>query len=799
MKHQRANFFVLLLLILTCFSSVSAQNKFTISGYLTDTTNGERLIAANIYDAEQKSGTISNTYGFYSLTLPEGTYNITFSYVGYLPQVIQFKLVKNVIYNSMLIPAGLLSEAVVKAQKTERIEESTQMSHISIPIKQIKQLPAFMGEVDVLKALQMLPGVKPGTEGTSGLYVRGGSPDQNLILLDGAPLYNVSHLFGFFSVFNADAIKSVDLIKGGFPARYGGRLSSVLEINMKEGNLKKYKVEGAMGIISAKIMVEGPIIKDKASFIFAARRTYMDALLNPLLTATRSQSEYTKQGYFFYDLNGKINYKISQKDRLYISAYTGKDAFYNNTKPYKYLFDGVVYTNESKDELTWGNALVAARWNHQFSEKHFSNVSINYTRYNYNVLNYAKSSENDGGDIVENLYYQSYLTGIKDYTAKMDFDYLPNPDHYIKYGGCATWHRFSPGATTYKVKDIAIENPIDSTLGADNIMAMETAFYIEDDHKINEKLKANYGLHYSSFLVNGKWYNSPQPRLAVRYLLPRNWALKSSYTFMQQYIHLLTNSSIGLPTDLWVPTTDKILPEKSHQVTAGFAKTIKDMFEFSIEGYYKKMTNIIDYKNGASFFNTNESWENKVERGKGWSYGAEFFLQKKYGKTQGWIAYTLSWTNRQFPGINFGEKYPFKYDNRHTGSIAITHDVDKKWKISAAWVISTGNAISLATVRYRSLSNAALSSNAYYSGSPIETFSSRNGYRTAAYHRLDLSAQRTYTYKWGEIGLNFSIYNTYSRKNPFYYRFDTDFYGNRVLKRVALFPIIPTIALNFKF
>jgi hypothetical protein len=792
----KKQFLVLILSISVCF--IQAQNKFTLSGYVSDSASGERLIAANVFDVQKKFGTITNTYGFFSITLPEGEYTIRFSYVGYHQQTEKISLHSNQELNAKLPVAGLLAETVITAQKAEKIEEKTQMGQINIPMKQIKLLPAFMGEVDILKTLQMLPGVKPGMEGTSGLYVRGGTPDQNLILLDGTPLYNVSHLFGFFSVFNADAIKSVDLIKGGFPARYGGRLSSVLEINMKEGNLKKYKVEGSTGIIASKIMIEGPIVKDKSSFLIAARRTYIDYLINPLMTATGAQSEYTRQGYFFYDLNAKINFKLSKKDHLYISGYKGKDKFYNNTKPYQFLYDGVVYENEQRNELGWGNMLGAIRWNRQFSKKHFSNVTLNYTEYKYNVLAYYRESVQDGSNVEETVFYQNYITGIKDFGAQIGFDYIPDPKHYVKYGGNITRHRFFPGATVYEIKEPDPANGnFDSTIGSNKIPAIESFFYVEDDYKISDKLKLNGGLHFSNFYVGNKWYYSLQPRVSARYLMKNNWALKGSYAFMRQYIHLLTNNSIGLPTDLWVPTTEKILPEYSHQVSAGIAKTLKDMFEFSVEGYYKVMNNILDYKNGASYYNTNESWEDKVEAGKGWSYGAELFLQKKYGKTQGWVAYTLSWTNRQFTGINFGEKYPFKYDSRHTASVTVTHDIDKKWKISAAWVYSSGNAITLANVRYMGLNNN-LSSGGYF-GTEIESFDKRNGFRTANYHRLDLGAQRTYTYKWGELGFNLGIYNTYSRRNPFYYRFDYDYFGNRVLKRVSLFPIIPSLTLNFKF
>ncbi len=548
------------------------------------------------------------------------------------------------------------------------------MSTIKIPIKQITKIPALLGEVDVLKAVQLLPGVQSGTEGASGLYVRGGGPDQNLVLLDGTPVYNVSHLFGFFSIFNADAIKNVELIKGGFPARYGGRLSSVLEINMKEGNLKEYKGEATIGLIASKFTFEGPIKKDRSSFIVSARRTYIDILMQPFIRSQSGEQDVST-GYYFYDLNGKINYKLNEKNWWYLSIYNGDDKFYYKNKPYSYLYDGVRYEEESKANIGWGNITGALRWNHQFNDKLFSNVTTTYSRYKFLISDYEAQSETTDSTHTQTINSLAYFSGIYDWNGKIDFDYIPSPNHYFRFGANGIYHTFQPGATNFTYSSQTTN--IDSTIGNKNIYASEFAIYAEDDWKISNHIKANIGLHLSGFLVNEKFYYSAEPRFSARYLFKNDWSIKTSFATMQQYIHLLTNSNIGLPTDLWVPAIDSVLPQKSQQVAFGVAKTLGKKYLFSVEGYYKWMENLITYKEGANFINTSDNWENKIETGKGWSYGAELFLQKKTGKLTGWIGYTISWTFRQFENLNFGEPFPYKYDRRHDVSIVTSYKINK--------------------------------------------------------------------------------------------------------------------------
>ncbi len=668
----------ILFVLFYSLASLACAQDFTVAGTLLDSSNQEVLIGAHIYDTETKQGTITNEFGFYSITLAKGKHKLRYSYVGYTPVEKVINLTKDTEVNARLGAVNYLGEIKVIGTKAEKIEQSTQMSTISVPLKQILQLPAFLGEVDVLKTIQLLPGVNPGVEGSSGLYVRGGSPDQNLILLDGTPLYNVSHLFGFFSLFNADAISNVDLIKGGFPARYGGRLSSVLEINMRDGDKTRHRAKVTLGL-SAKAMIEGPIKKGKSSYIITARRTYLDAVLNPILTGTYSQGPGQKQGYYFLDLNGKLNFQLSPKDKLYISAYYGKDKFYNEQKPYEYLYDGVIYSTERKDNLQWGNKLLSARWTHRFNNKLFASFTLNNTDYTYEVINFAKDVTTTSAGVQESKFSQVFYSGINDYSAKAAFSYIPNTQHYVRFGAQTIYHRYRPGATAFE--NINGEEPssnVDTLFGENDVRAMESNIYFEDDHVITDKLKVNYGLHLSHFGVGSDNYFSAQPRISARYLLGKNISVKSSYALMQQNVHLLTNSSIGLPTDLWVPTSDKIKPEWSHQVAIGVGSTIRNAFEVSLEGYYKHMDGVLDYVNGANTLNADITWQDRVEQGVGNSYGLEAFLQKKYGVFQGWVSYGLSWTNRTFPTINFGETFPFKYDNRHQASIAITYDFDNK-------------------------------------------------------------------------------------------------------------------------
>lgn len=791
--------------------SASAQKTYTISGYVQDLASGEKMIGANVFDPKSDKGTSTNTYGFYSLTLPKDSVYLAVSYIGYQTKYFKFFLDKDVTMNFELSEGQELETLEIVGEETKRIEETTQMGQMTIPVQQIKSLPALLGETDVLKALQLLPGVQSGGEGTSGLYVRGGSPDQNLILLDGVPVYNASHLFGFFSVFNADAIKNVTLTKGGFPARYGGRLSSVLEINMKEGNMKEFHGEGSIGTIFSKLTLEGPIIKDRTSFIVSARRTYIDILASPIV-----QSGFRESGIdgdldlYFYDLNLKINHKLTDKDRLYLSFYLGDDIFGIETTD-----EGSDYSDKLSAGIDWGNITGAARWNRAWNSKLFSNTALTYSNYSLNNRVGFETIYDTGSQIDTTAAGFKYQSGIKDYAFKTDFEYVPNPDHYVRFGAGIIHHTFSPGAAEFNLQQDVFD--FDTIVGNDQVKTYELSLYVEDDWDITPNLKANIGLHASAFSVDGKTYSSLQPRAGVRYLLPKDFALKGSFAMMTQYLHLLSNEGVGLPTDLWVPTTKNIIPEQSWQASLGIAKTFSKGIEFSIEGYYKDMKNLVSYKEGASFLDgvfggSGSNWEDQITQGIGRSYGLELFLQKKTGRTTGWIGYTLSYTDRQFDEINGGKRYPFKYDRRHDISIVLSHEFSEKWSASAVWVYGTGNSITLPVSKHQPY--------VYTGGEPynLEPFqqywdvteraSDKNAYRMGDYHRLDISVEYKKSrmilkdrVKW-ESTWAFGAYNAYSRANPFFVNRDRVFNGGapkEVFRQYSLFPIIPFVSYRFKF
>lgn len=768
-----------LLFLCLAYSTIHAQ-KFTISGSIKDEESGEHLIGANIYNLGTNQGTAANNYGFFSLTLNGDSVRLRVSYIGYSPKTINFFLAQDTVINIGLSNSSLLEEVVVTGTVEDKIQESSRMGTMDIPIEQIKAMPAFMGETDVFKVLQLLPGVQSGSEGTSGLYVRGGGPDQNLILLDGVPVYNAAHLFGFLSVFNADAINHVELIKGGFPARYGGRLSSVIDINMKEGNLKKIKGEGSISLIASKLTLEGPIKKDKASFIISARRTYIDILARPFLkNAGDSEAD---AGYYFYDLNSKINYRINERNRVYLSAYLGNDKAYSK---YKETYDYDARSTESEDEagLRWGNITTALRWNNIINKKLFSNITATYSRYRFDVFaKYNEKITEAGKPPVSEFYNSQYISGIRDYALKMDFDFVPTPNHYIKFGAQGIQHLFTPGVFNYKSNEEA-----DTTFGQKKTSANEFYLYAEDDFLITEKLKINAGLHASGFFVNSKFYSSLQPRISGRYLLHKNLSAKASYAHMTQFIHLLTNAGLGLPTDLWVPATENIGPEKSTLTSVGFAYYLNQKYELSLEGYYKKMKGLIEYQEGASFLDIEKDWQTKVATGVGQSYGSELLFQKKVGKFSGWLGYTLSWTYRKFDEVNNGKWFPYKYDRRHDTEIALSYKLKENKEFSVVWVYGTGTALSLPTSTYEGANGSVQ----YYEG--------RNEYRMRPYHRLDVSYTTKKKTKWGERSWSISVYNVYNRRNPFFMDIGSDRQGNKKFIQYSLFPVLPSIAYHFNF
>ncbi|WP_301923954.1 TonB-dependent receptor [Ferruginibacter sp.] len=775
-------------MILTSLFAV-AQKKYTISGYAKDVQNGETLIGATITVKGNSKGITSNQYGFYSITLLDGNYELICSYAGYQPKITEVKLDADQSLNFDLITRSALQEVVITAKKTDGNVKNAQMGKFVLPIEQIKAIPAFLGEVDLLKTIQLLPGVRNAGEGSAGIYVRGGGPDQNLIMLDDAIVYNTGHLFGFFSIFNSDAIKNVSLIKGGMPAQYGGRLSSVLDISMKEGNDKKFQVEGGIGLIASRISIQGPIKKNKASFIISARRTYIDALTKPFIKKT---SQFYGSGYYFYDLNAKMNYKFSEKDRLYISGYFGRDVF------------NFVNGKRSLDvNIPWGNATGTVRYNHVFNKRLFGNTSFVFNNYNFSF------------QAAQSNFKIKLASGIRDVTLKQDFDLYPFTNHKIKFGGLYTYHKFTPSVVS-GTQDTVVFKPQNPQAK----FAHEAAVYLQDDWDVSYKIKINAGLRYSWFQqigpyniyttdANGnrtdstkfssgqpvKTYGGLEPRFTLRYGINDETSIKASVTRNLQYIHLVSNSGSTLPTDLWVPSTYKVKPQISWLYAAGLFKNFNNnTFETSVELYYKSMQNQIEYEEGYTP-NTLEDTEKFFTFGKGWSYGSEFFINKTKGRLTGWIGYTLSYTWRKFPALNFGEKYPAKYDRRHDLSVVALYELNKRWKLSATFVYGSGNATTLPQRFY--IVNGVLT----------QEYSRINEYRLPAYHRLDFagiySPKKNEGRKWHSEWV-FSVYNVYSRKNPYFIYFDQNgsaYDGSLKVqgKQVSLFPIIPAVTWNFKF
>ncbi len=783
--------FLLTFFILFSFSLTAQQKKHTISGYVKEKGSKETLIGVIVYSPKYKAGTTTNNYGFFSLTLPADSVDIFFSFIGYKTITEKLLLDKDISLNIEIESGVNLSEVVITAQQ-EKVSQVNKMSTIDIPIKQVKSIPALLGEKDVIKVLQLMPGVQKGSEGSSGFYVRGGGADQNLIILDDATVYNASHLFGFFSLFNGDAIKSIELTKGGFPARYGGRLSSVLDINMKDGNKTKYSGEAGIGIIASRLTLEGPIIKNKCSFLVSGRRTYYDILTIPA-TLIFSKGT-TRAGYYFYDLTSKINYDLGEKNKVYISGYFGRDKFSTKVKD-----------DYSKMEfgLYWQNATATARWNHLFNNKLFSNTSLIFSNYRFNIY--------DKVEMDQGKFSLNYLSGIRDYSIKYDLEYHPNPNHVIRAGLLSSYHYFTPSA-------FVLKNNIDSVdvNRKKHITAFESGIYLEDDIKITSKLKSNVGMRVSHFINKSKNYFNPEPRLSISYMLKEDIAIKASYALMNQYIHLLSNTGIGLPTDLWLPSTDRTGPEKSQQISIGGAKDfINKNFAVTLEGYYKETNHVLAYKEGTSFLGIDDptienetNWEDNITSGKGWSYGAEILLQRKTGKLSGWVGYTLSWTQLQFDELNFGKKYYARYDRRHDISIVAIYELSKKITLSGTWVFGTGNAITMPLASYyalphepgQALNNLNVNKPDVSSFFEVSEYGSKNSFRMAPYHRLDIGIQFHKQKKKYERILEISIYNVYNRKNPFFYYIGYEDNSNKeVLRQISLFPIIPSFTYAIKF
>lgn len=766
-----------------------AQEKRTISGYITHGETGEKIFGATIFDTLSRQGVMTNDYGFYSLTIPRGTAVLRVSFFGLKTQyvVVHSEVTE---LNVQLEKIQELNEITISAAGNNRQIDNTATGTLEIQIDKLEKLPLVLGEKDVMRMIQLLPGVKAGGEASSGLYVRGGGPDQNLILLDGVPVYNASHLFGFFSIFNSDALSNVTLTKGGFPARYGGRVSSVLDMRMKEGNLKKYHVEGSLGLISSRLLVEGPIKKDKTSFMVSGRRTYLDLLVKPFLA-----NRPTQGGYFFHDFNAKIQHKINDKHHVYLSGYFGADKVQINNNQEAYYDDaGNRYKNSNEFKLSWKNAIAAVRWNYKIRPKLFLNTTATYSNYDFFIGREATNETTDAfGDVSKQTYTNGFRSGILDWTLKSDFTYIPNPNHTIRFGLTETYHTFTPGVTSTTVVDSTTD--ITANTGSRRQFSHEAGVYVEDDFVINARFKMNIGYRHSFFLVGNKVYHHPEPRLNANYRVGNKSSFKLGVSRSAQYLHLLSNIGIGLPADLWVPATRTVKPVIAHQASLGFYHELSKSIFVTVEGYYKQMRHLIQYKDGVDFSVENGTdWEETVTTGNGKAYGWELLVEKKKGNFSGWIGYTMSWSIRQFDALNNGAPFFHRYDRRHDLSIALSYDITDKWDIGIIFVYGTGNAVTVGSQTYNASDYFGSSWN-----SDLINYSSLNGYRMPAYHRLDIGANRKREKKYGLSVLSLSIYNVYNRNNPFYLYKGFNQSGNPALIGVGLFPIIPSISWNFKF
>ena len=781
--------------ILVVSAADAVAQKYTVSGYLTDAASGESLISAALLDRTSGQGTVSNNYGYYTLTLPAGELSLEYSYIGYETVTMSFRLTRDTVIQVALQPSPTtLSGAAVSASRSETGVRGVQMSAIEVPVHQIQRVPALAGEVDVIKAIQLLPGVQSGTEGSAGLYVRGGGPDENLLLLDGVPIYNVNHMMGFFSVFNADAIKNVTLYKGSFPARFGSRLSSILDIRMKDGNDQEIHGSASLGLLSAKFNLEGPIVREKTTFNLSARRTYYDILAQPVfMWLNRDSQDQGMGGYYFYDINAKLTHRFSNQDKLYVSYYMGDDQVYARVR---------MNTETEKDRMKlgwyWGNIVGSVRWNHVFGSRLFVNTTVNYTQYRHkldaDVQHYEREKDPTG------TFKLGYNSLINDLSAAADFEFNPSPRHDVRFGGTFIRHTFKPSVNTvhYEDRTEGMEMVQDTTFGDQNLYTSEAAVYVEDNWTPVQWLKINAGLRFSLYAAGTRTYASLEPRLGLRLLFTDHLSMKASYSEMSQSVHMLSNSNISMPTDLWVPATDRIEPMRARQAAAGVFYELGPV-DLSVEGYWKGMDNLLEYRDGASFLGSSTGWEEKVASGRGWAYGVEFLAQKKTGRLTGWIGYTWSRSMRQFDRagnvINFGRPFPAKYDRRHDLSVVASYEFSKKFDVSATFVYGTGLCGSLALQTINVPPGYNFNSSSFTRPYPVDYLESRNNYRMPSYQRLDLGVNFHRFFRSGRHRtINVSVYNAYNRNNPFLvYRV------GQSLKQLSIFPVMPSVSYTFYF
>lgn len=785
---------LVLFVVILASGSLFGQSNFVLSGFVKDSTTKEEVIGATIFIPSLKKGASTDENGYFSLLLPQGKYDVQVSYVGYRNKSFVVDLDKDIQLSLKLVTSDLqTNEVVVTAERADRNVNSTEMSRAELSAEKIKTLPFVLGEPDVLKAITLLPGIKSGGEGNTGFYVRGGGPDQNLIIMDEAVVYNPSHLLGFLSVFNSDAVKNVEIIKGGMPANYGGRLSSILNVNMREGNNQKLGVSGGVGLIASRLTVEGPLKKSKGAFMLSGRRTYIDALARPAL-----KPEQRGNTFYFYDLNLKLNYSFGLKDKLFLSAYYGRDIFrFVPPRNASIIF-----------KVAWGNSIASLRWNHTFHQNLFLNTTLVYNRYDLNSSFEFLNSE------------FSVRSGLRDWSLKSDLEYYPNARHKIKTGYVYTWHTFVPGIASGSIGKTDLSRTINKQY------AHEAAFYALDDFGLSDRMLMNLGLRYVMFNQVGPYttytlneegeregdkieytnqesiafYHGLEPRAAVTYKLNALSSLKASYTRTRQFLHLATTSGASFPSDLWIPSSKLVKPQVADQIALGYFRNFKDnQYEFSVESYYKSMRNQIEFKPGARLF-LNQNLENEIIPGKGDSYGIEFFFKKRVGDLNGWIGYTLSKTTRQFDQLNNGKPFIYRYDRRHDISLVLSYKLSEKWSTNFVFVYGTGIALTLPNSRY--VYQIGFDNESFKPQfSIINRYNEINNYRLPAYHRADVSVTYARNKKQRfQSSWVFSVYNVYNRKNPYFIYFEPNTEEQKVKAyMVYLFPILPSVLWNFSF
>ena len=783
-KVRRAQALTYAWILLGCLhTEIAAGQAQGVHGYVISGATGEALIGTHVYELRTRTGVITNQYGFFRLSAASDTFTVLISHVGYERLMISLVPTDSV-QTFQLTPFTTPLDSMVVIAESARfeIEDRLLTGKTTVTPADVAMLSALFGEADILKVFQLKPGVSFGTEGTTGLHVRGGSPDQNLIIMDGAPIYNSSHLFGFISSFNHDALNEVELYKGGFPARYGGRLSSVVNLTMREGNRHEFEGRGSVGLLASRVTVEGPLRQNQSSFIVSARRTYLDLLLRPYLWLSESDFQF---GYYFGDINAKANVILSDRDHAFVSLYASRD---------NYDVQEAFNNDEWRNGVGWGNLLGTLRWNRVLRPTMFLNVALLHSSYRYAALDRYTTNVANSESQASELFETKFRSGIADWTAKADVEYTPSMTHKLHFGASVSRKIYTPGVQRV-LEETGSRTVVDTLVETNSkLAATEWHAYLEDAGEFLEHLKVNGGIHMSGFHAQGKGYASFEPRFSALVWIAPDWAATASYARAFQYVHLLTNSGVGPPTDLWVPSTKRVAPQQAWQVSAGVSRHgARDAIDASITGYYKSMQDVIEYLEGSSLVGLNRDWESQVAAGRGWSYGIEALIEKKEGKTHGWIGYTLSWSNRRIPDINQGRTFPYRYDRRHDLSVALVRRLGRR-TLSATWIFATGDAVTIPVSQYEE------------SGTLVSVFVERNQQRMPAYHRLDLSLHSPR--RKGKAKLTFSVYNLYNRRNAFYtYVRDSAEYDPfrgyydeaRNFRKVSIFPVMPSISYSFTF